>query len=369
MKLIQTVALIVAGVLTPSFCAGAENDLKARIVLFISEDADPPEDWERRIRSLAIRTENFFGHWLKHWSKDIEKQTVFARTEDGDVEVTLVQGQLQSTGRSALPEIRKLAIEKSSQQLGLKRDQSAVWWILYDCPGVRGFQGGIRGTGGVAINAYPRGTELIKSDSQLATPEMAEMAIKGTIHELGHALGLPHIGPRPARKLGNTLMGPINRAYWSRTSSREPRVYLSEASAGMLWKHPIFRSESVSDPKMPQLLKVTRLTATEIEDGAKLMIKGTLLSDSRAHAAVVLDSETGRFGDYWERSYLGKVDAAMGEFKVEIVEPRARGTLFLGFCFDNGINTGDGTTPFQRGSSIQIRYSGNAGLRKFELPE
>jgi hypothetical protein len=30
-----------------------------------------------------------------------------------------------------------------------------IWWIFHDYEGVRGFQDGARGTGGIAINAYP----------------------------------------------------------------------------------------------------------------------------------------------------------------------------------------------------------------------
>ena len=77
--------------------------------------------------------------------------------------------------------------------------------------------------------------------------ENHEMAIKGTIHEFGHALGLPHIGPRPGVKLGNTLMGPTNRVFCSRTGPDDPRVYLSEASAAALWKHPVSRKESTRE--------------------------------------------------------------------------------------------------------------------------
>jgi|GEM_PF-1245359 hypothetical protein len=30
-----------------------------------------------------------------------------------------------------------------------------IWWIFHDYEGVKGFQDGARGTGGIAINAYP----------------------------------------------------------------------------------------------------------------------------------------------------------------------------------------------------------------------
>lgn len=65
------------------------------------------------------------------------------------------------------------------------------------------------------------------------------MKSKASIHELGHAFGLPHIGPLQADDLGNSLMGPVIRAYRSRHPN-EQRVYLTRASGAMLWKHPLF---------------------------------------------------------------------------------------------------------------------------------
>ncbi|MCH1407737.1 MAG: hypothetical protein L7V87_01785 [Verrucomicrobiales bacterium] len=106
-----------------------------------------------------------------------------------------------------------------------------IWWIFYGYERVKGFQDGARGTGGININAYPKGDELIPTDAELATGKLNDMAIKGTIHEFGHALELPHIGPRPEVDLGNSLMGPVNRAYWSRSGFVHVRVYLTQASA------------------------------------------------------------------------------------------------------------------------------------------
>ena len=52
-------------------------------------------------------------------------------------------------------------------------------------------------------------------------------------HELGHAFGLPHIGPLQNDKLGNSLMGPVNMVYSRRKGPDDRRVYLSQASAAM----------------------------------------------------------------------------------------------------------------------------------------
>ena len=345
------------------------NEFSARIVLFIPEDAEPPEGYERRLGSLAKRAESFFAKWMKHWKRDIERETIFARNEDDAIQVTLVKGTLKNAvGRAALPEARRLARDGAMAKLGLSANDEVVWWIFYDYPQIRGFQGGGNTTGGTAINAYPPGTGEISQELDLASPELAETAIKGTIHEFGHALGLPHIGPRPGRKLGNSLMGPINRVYWSKTQAEDTRVYLSEASAAILWKHPIFRAEEKPSPKIPQRVDVSDLSATEQNGGEGITVRGTLRSDQSAHSAVLFDSARGRFGDYWTRAYVGAVDE-QGRFSVQVEAPFERGTLFLSFCFENGVSSADGKRPLLRGSVVEIPYRGQAGTPTFELPD
>jgi len=347
--------------------SAAPNERVARVVLFIPKDAEPPENYQQRLGSLATRAESFFSKWMKHWNYPAERSQIFARDEKGAVEVTVVRENLSNTsGREALPEIRQKAVRGASIQLGLKPRAEVVWWVLYDYPGVKGFQGGARNFGGLAVNAYPPGTEAIDQKAELASPAFNDVAIKGTIHEFGHALGLPHIGPRPDLKLGNTLMGPINRSFWGRNAGNDPRVYLSEASAAALWKHPIFRKESTPTPPMPAKLTVDDLDVADTPDGKGITVRGKLTADLKAHTAIVLDSERGRYGDYWERSYVGKIDPETGTFEVIVSQPSQRGTLFLSFCFDNGVNTADGKKAFQQGTPIEVPYQATDGKRQFD---
>jgi hypothetical protein len=359
--------LVPVGILLSSIASAADNDLYARVVLFMPESAEPAAKYEERLASLAVRAEAFFAHWMRHWKRPVGREQIFARDENGAIDVCLARGAVDSRGRDALAAARRQAIEGAVRQLGLgSGQQPVVWWIFYDYPGIKGFQGGAQGMGGAAINAYPKGTGLIPADAELAAPDMADMAIKGTIHEFGHALGLPHIGPRPGLGLGNSLMGPINRAYWGRTGTQDPRVHLTEAAAALLCRHPIFQRETTGRPKVPQTVEVRDLRIAESDDGAAIVVEGTFSGSIPAHTAVLLDSERGRFGDYWKRSYSGTIDAATGVFRAVVAEPFGRGSLFLAFCFENGFNTGDGRMPFLRGSSIRVSYSGEKGSRRLD---
>ncbi|MEN8775177.1 MAG: hypothetical protein ABF379_07430 [Akkermansiaceae bacterium] len=343
------------------------NDRVAHVILFVPENEKPPENYKVILDSLAKRAESFFSDGITHWKHPNVRRKFFARNPEDNVEVTLVKSKLQfPNGREALPELREKALNTAAKKLKLTRNQSfPLFWIFYHYPGVKGFQGGARGTGGVAINAYPDGLNPIDIKALLASPALNEHAIKGTIHEFGHALGLPHIGPRPDVDLGNSLMGPINKVYWRKTGKNDPRVYLTEASASALSRHPVFQKEAVPEPEQPTI-KVLELSGKESADQKRFVITGKLESDLPAHSVIALDSSRGRYGDYWTRSYLAKIDQKNGEFSVTITSPYDSGTIFLSFCFKNGINSSNGNQSFQQNSTVYLKYTTKEGKKFFQ---
>lgn len=360
----KTAAVLLLTLIT-GLANAADNDLHAHIVLFHADDSKPPADHAERLASLGEYVEAFLAKEMRRWKKPVERTKIFARNAEGKIRVTVTSGKLASNGRNALPEIRTKALREAGKQLRVPQGKPAVWWIFYDHPDVKGFQGGARGFGGMAINAYPVGEGSFDPNAPMASPKLADAKVKGAIHEFGHALGLPHIGPRPGRKLGNSLMGPVNRAYWGKTGSEEQRVYLSEVSAAMLWKHPIFR---VSKIQAPQLAKIETENLKAREVDGQVVVEGIVSAENKAHTAVVLDSERGRFGDYWARPYVGSIDPQNGEFRVVIEEPFERGMLHLSFSLVNGTTT-DGTKPFQRGSDLRFEYQGKPGSRSVKQAE
>ena len=355
-RLLATTSLWLA-VLSPA-SGEDKNGFHANIVLFVQEGQDVPKGYEARLQSLGLRAEAFFAKWMKHWGSPVERPQIFARGEGDKIKVTLVGGKVFNPGggRAALPGIRQKAIESAGKQLSHNPRKPATWWIFYHAEGVKGFQGAGGPNGGVAINAYPDGKGIIPLDAELSSPELDAHAIKGTVHEFGHALGLPHIGPRPANKLGNSLMGPINRAYWRRVPGKDARVHLNEASAAMLKSHPIFRkAPPAGRPEISSEVAVSDLKATVGKDGKSIAVSGSLKSPAAAHSVLIVDSERNKFGDYWARAYTAKLNEK-GAFEVYISEPFERGTLFVGFSFNNGTNTGGDGKSFQGGSGVTITY-------------
>src|SRR5262249_2063290 len=161
---------------------------------------------------------------------------LFRRNRDGTVEVVYVKGDRPSsdayyTKASCDAEAR----EKARKQLRIEGG-GHIWWVfLYvgDRPKrFSGWQGGgcARAGGGAIVN-YGTTPGEIRPELNPAAGFNAEYFLKGTIHELGHGLGLPHIGPDLSLGQGNSLMGPNNDVYAQRKYSKADQVYLTEASA------------------------------------------------------------------------------------------------------------------------------------------
>ena len=192
---------------------------------------------------------------------------------------------------------------------------------------------------------------------------MWPLKLKGCIHEFGHALGLPHIGPNPSKKLGNTLMGPINTAYASKMKE-DTRVYLSEAGAAMLVKHPLFANSQQVESLDLQAIKAPDISVTETANNT-FKFQGTVTSKAKVHSVIVLDSPRG-FGDYWTRSYCAKIGDT-GEFSVDVndIFDSPKGKVMIFFCLDNGLNSASGQREVGRSDFIEFSYEGAANERKF----
>ena len=356
----------------PATAEQAENQLNprfAQIILFVPSDIDLPAGYQKRLHDIAIRTENFFATGIEQWGWKLPHQEIFARTASGEIQVTVTRGELpeDATGRQGFPLVMPLAMAGATKALGDEVNESTVWWVFYHTPNrvIKGFRGGGDRDGGRAINIYPTADGEISPTIDLSAPEMWPLNLKGCLHEFGHALGLPHIGPKPSSQLGNTLIGPVNRTYAKRLPEKQSdsRVFLCAASATLLAKHPLFVSQRPIRPAGKEPIKVVDLTLTETPNHT-IAVQGAVTGQAKAHSVMVLDSDRRR-GDYWSRSYPTKVGDD-GEFQLSLDEPfdSPKGFLTLYVCLEDGRNKATGPTGVMR-----FRYEGKPGERRLTLNE
>jgi hypothetical protein len=104
----------------------ADNNRIAEIVLFHAADAKSPADHEDRLRSLGRYVEAFLNREMKRWNRPIKRTQIFARAKDGKIRVTVITGELASSGRDALAEIRTRALRSAGQQLHSPPDKAVT---------------------------------------------------------------------------------------------------------------------------------------------------------------------------------------------------------------------------------------------------
>lgn len=136
----------------------------------------------------------------------------------------------------------------------------------------------------------------------------------GVAHELGHALGLPHVTANGAEApRGTALMGSGNYTYFEELRGEGKGSFLTAASSLVLASHPLFRhSDDLRDA--PVDCELVELGCTH-EDGA-MEVRGRVASSLPTYGVVAYnDPEGGQ--DYNSLSWVAEV-AADGSFTVPV---------------------------------------------------
>jgi hypothetical protein len=343
---------------------------KIRVVFFTPSDLQVPAGAHERITKIAQYMEKFFFDGMKRWNYPPAARSLFQWDADGKVQMLEVCGEEPvASHKYDKPNYASYVIQKASKQYGIK-NRGNIWWIfvyLGDPPArFNVFMGGGQmRDGGWAMVNYDSSPGGICLDQTMVEGFNGKYFLKGSIHELGHAFGLPHTGPDPDLGLGNTLMGPTTVVYAKRKGPNADKVYLDESCAAMLWKHPFF-----SGTGKDRLVK-PGVTLTDYKPGFSasndsVTISGKLVSDRLAHSVIVADDHGKPDDDYWYRSYVSRL-APDGTFQVTIDKPaKADGKYYILFCFENGAVTGDGKIAFGRQSAIRKSYRFHDGKFDFE---
>jgi hypothetical protein len=171
---------------------------RAQIVFMTPADVEAPRNVQARLTEAAGYTEAMLVKWMKFWDYPPERENIFLRNDDGSVKVRFVTSpDSLATGEFPLKDgnlARKgklLAMDK--YEIGKALDVWWVWVYVGDPPTrYSSYLGsGSAGVGGLSQVNYVNLPGKIGVDDKLATPFFTELTLKGTIHEFGHALGLP----------------------------------------------------------------------------------------------------------------------------------------------------------------------------------
>ncbi|HEX8200242.1 MAG TPA: hypothetical protein VF590_07120 [Isosphaeraceae bacterium] len=364
--------LVLMGLAAPTVDGpmGGPQPPTLRVVCFTPADVEPPAGVQRRLTQVADCAEGLILRWMKHWKYEPAAARMFRRTDGGAVEVLLVKGQHpRASGRYDKPGFAGEVIDQATRMDGVAGRQN-LWWIFVYLgdPPTRFAEylghGDAQGGGWALVNYDSRPGE-IRPDEALGVGFNETFTVKGCIHELGHAFGLPHLGPNPGKGLGNSLMGPNMGVYFARSPRpRDGRVYLTEAAAAMLWKHPLFSGTAQDRALLPDV-RLEDYRARFDRARRRVELTGKLVSNHPAHSVVVIDDIERRQGSYWSRSYAARLQAD-GSFRVIIDEPvPADGLYRIVFCFQNGAVTGDGKGHGDQ-SAIVKSYRFNRGVLQFD---
>lgn len=156
--------------------------------------------------------------------------------------------------------------------------------------------------------------------------------IGGVAHELGHALGLPHVAAaKPERR--HSLMGDGNHTYGQELRGQGPGTYLHPASAMLLARCKPFAGD-LPGARQRSNAELVELQA-RFRDG-ELLLEGKVESSPAAFGLVAYNDRTSIASDYDATGWVSSVDAD-GRFSLAIGDLQAGDyELRLQVCHTNG---------------------------------
>ncbi len=357
------VLLVMFGILPATGTAQAAEP-RIRIVFFTPSDIEPPAGVRERMKEIVDYGQSFYSRWLKHWGYEPENVLPIDRDDKGVPVVYFVKGKdTAASGKYDKVGIQGPIREQAISEHSIPREGSTWWIFVYGTKlrASRGWGGWDDDRGnGLTLLVWQMSEGKLTSETPLAGGLADRINLKGYLHELGHTMNLPHIGPSDFHKRGMSLMGPNARTYRRARSLTEDRVYITPATAALIWKQPQMTGRYESKPKLPRI-RVRNFEANYDRRGKRFLLQGQLVSDIKAHSVVAIDIPKKGPGSYWKKGYADRL-SEKGEFELVVDELLpSSGMMKVVFCFENGLFTGTGKgLGFRHAAEIPYEFDRGA---------
>lgn len=329
----------------------APSPMKVKIIILNPKGREIPEHANKSLREIASFTGDFLAKGMKKQGYPAQNTDIFELDENGSVKIYVANSPLDMFELESIHNKKKHAYQHIN---GEKPPfDNTVWWVFSNISNKvkYGFSGGGNVILGTSIANLPQTYQKIKPGMSLGSSGyFTENKMKAIVHELGHALQLPHNGPIPVSlgkdPDGNTLMGPVIKLFKKRYDANESKVYLSKLSAAMLWKHPVFNMTQYQ-PHESSDFEISDVVMTHDANDNLATVSGKINTSLAFHSVVGIDVPANskrrkmqRINPgYQDRGYVAILDSN-GRFEFTLDKMTAsKGTFILLACFDNGLLT------------------------------
>jgi hypothetical protein len=351
MKLINFMRWMFAALVVLLCCHGttaAPPPPPLTIVYFVPRDRQPIAGYNERIDRVMTEVRRFYREGME--SNGYGPRTFeLARDDDGALQVHLVHGkaQLHEYGRNDAGKVRQeVKAALGSRGIDIDQETVVIFQVLLEWRNGRATEVGPYVGGGNHLS----GTAWVYDDALLDPRQLESGApggyyhrpcsvgqfnshyIGGVAHELGHALGLPHVaGPRTEKR--RSLMGDGNHSYGQELRGEGPGSYLHPASAMQLARHLRIAGpfNKGSANVMCRLIDLDVRTTT-----SELIINGTVAATPQPFGIIGFLDSAAVPGDYDATGWTAPVDG-QGQFSLSVggLDPGSY-ELRLQVCLENG---------------------------------
>lgn len=325
-----------------------------RAVYFVTRDRQPCPNYERRLDRVMREVQRFYAEGMKQ--AGFSGKTFGLETNaQGFLRLHMVRSREDSAfyGREASDKVRREVGESLKREgIDIEHETIVIFQTLLGWKGDRAVEVGPYVGGGSHLS----GTAWVYDDDRL-DPELLSSKtaggyygqpcslgefnshyIGGVAHELGHALGLPHVCETQAQRAsrGTALMGGGNHTYGSNLRGEGAGTFLHPVSAMRLAHIRAFSGNRPRATDRPSC-RLREMTA-RFENG-NLILAGRLETDIAVSGMGAYDDWTRIPDDYDAIGWLGEMRSD-GHFRI-VVEALRQGQsqMRLTVAHVNGVTT------------------------------